>query len=171
MGFSCKLSPKPIHWSLRSTWRLRYIMLTYVDQFQSDQSWDVFGWPKPQRIQRTRKKLVRTDLRMQLCLEVVHWNLPHKLRYPAIIVHLAPYSIPWNCVCPRKVRIEGLNNNYFSALESVVEVIWLVVSNPLKNMLVSWDYSSHYMEKSPFIVDFPIEHGGVPSFFVGFQLF
>ena len=104
-------------------------------------------------------------------LEVVHWNWPQKLRYPAIIVHLAPYSIPWNCVCPRKVRIEGLNNNYFSALQSVVEVIWLVVSNPLKNMLVSWDYSSHYMEKTPFIVDFPIKHGGVPSFFVGFQLF
>ena len=35
-------------------------------------------------------------------LEVVHWNWPQKLRYPAIIVHLAPYSIPWNCVCSKK---------------------------------------------------------------------
>ena len=26
--------------------------------------------------------------------------------------------------------------------------IWLVVSTPLKNMKVSWDYSSQYMEKS-----------------------
>ena len=26
-------------------------------------------------------------------------------------------------------------------------VFWLVVSTPLKNMKVSWDDSSHYMEK------------------------
>jgi len=30
---------------------------------------------------------------------------------------------------------------------SVSTTYWLVVSTPLKNMKVSWDYSSQYMEK------------------------
>ena len=29
-----------------------------------------------------------------------------------------------------------------------VPLYWLVVSTPLKNMKVSWDYSSQYMEKN-----------------------
>ena len=28
----------------------------------------------------------------------------------------------------------------------IIHIFWLVVSTPLKNMNISWDYSSQYME-------------------------
>ena len=42
--------------------------------------------------------------------------------------------------------------------------IWLVVSTPLKNMKVSWDYYSQYMEKSsrPPAINMDDEKNGVP---------